>query len=91
MWGELKKLIFVAMKTAKRRQNEKQFKNWESTASGGRKYWLEVVGRLGWSARYVKEVDFNEKTLTLNRKFSMKMEFCVRFMKSIQLIMGIKN
>ena len=29
----------------------------------GRKYWYDVPGRKGWSARYVKEVDSNENTL----------------------------
>lgn len=29
---------------------------------GGRRYWLDVTGRLGWLARYVKEVDANEQT-----------------------------
>lgn len=56
------------METAKRRQNEKQFKNWEPTETGGRKYWLEVVGRFGWSAHYVKEVDSKEETLTFRQE-----------------------
>ena len=30
---------------------------------GGRRYWLDVPGRLGWRARYVKEVDVKEVTL----------------------------
>lgn len=46
-----------------RRQNEIKFGQWEGLPSGGRRYWLEVVGRQGWRACYCKEVDSNEKTL----------------------------
>lgn len=46
-----------------RSQNEKKFRNWEDLPSGGRRYWLDVVGRAGWRARYLKEVDTEELTL----------------------------
>jgi hypothetical protein len=46
-----------------RNQNEKKFSQWEELPNGGRRYRLDVVGRLGWSARYLKEVDANEKTV----------------------------
>jgi hypothetical protein len=46
-----------------RAQNEKKFGQWEELAGGGRCYRLEVAGRLGWLARYLKEVDRNETTL----------------------------
>ena len=46
-----------------RSQNEKTFGNWEGLPGGGRRYWLDVSGRLGWRARYMKEVDANETTL----------------------------
>jgi hypothetical protein len=45
-----------------RQQNEKKFGSWEELPGGGRRYWLDVTGRLGWLARYVKEVDANEQT-----------------------------
>ncbi len=32
-------------------------------SSGGRRYRLDVPGRLGWLARYLKEVDASERTL----------------------------
>ncbi len=47
----------------KRKQNEKKFGAWEELPGGGRRYWLEVMGRSGWKARYVKEVDAEERTL----------------------------
>jgi hypothetical protein len=31
--------------------------------SGGRRYWLDIAGRLGWRARYVKQVDTQENTV----------------------------
>ena len=47
----------------KRRQNEKKFGKWDELSDGGRRYFYEVQGRHGWSARYVKEVDKSERTL----------------------------
>jgi hypothetical protein len=46
-----------------RKQNESKFGSWEELAEGGRRYRLEVEGRLGWQARYLKEVDREERTL----------------------------
>jgi len=46
-----------------RQQNEKKFGHWEELPGGGRRYRLEVPGRLGWLARYFKEVDAQEVTL----------------------------
>ena len=46
-----------------RAQNEKKFGHWEELPGGGRRYWVDVVGRLGWRARYLKEVDLQELTL----------------------------
>lgn len=47
----------------KRRINEKKFIEWEDLHGGGRRYYLEVKGRHGWKARYVKEVDAKEETI----------------------------
>ena len=47
----------------KRRLNEKKFGQWIQIPGGGRKYFYEVMGRRGWKAKYVKEVDKNEKTI----------------------------
>ena len=46
-----------------RAQNEKKFGQWEGLPGGGQRYRLDVTGRLGWLARYFKEVDANETTL----------------------------
>ena len=46
-----------------REQNERKFPNWEGLQDGGRRYWLDVLGRSGWRARYIKEVDSEEKTI----------------------------
>jgi hypothetical protein len=46
-----------------RQQNERKFGHWSDLPDGGRRYWLEVAGRSGWRARYLKEVDKNETTL----------------------------
>ena len=47
---------------SKRQQNEKKFGHWDELPNGGRRYWFNVPGRNGWRARYVKEVDAEEKT-----------------------------
>jgi len=46
-----------------RTQNERKFAGWEDLPDGGRRYWIDVTGRQGWCARYLKEVDVNEVTL----------------------------
>jgi hypothetical protein len=48
---------------SKRTENERKFGHWEDAPLGGRRYWVEVPGRAGWRARYVKEVDAQENTL----------------------------
>ncbi|MBI3354972.1 MAG: hypothetical protein HY034_08830 [Nitrospirae bacterium] len=47
----------------KRNLNERKFSELEDLSDGGRRYFLEVKGRHGWNARYVKEVDADEETL----------------------------
>jgi hypothetical protein len=47
----------------KRQQNERKFGNWTVLPDGGRRYWLDVLGRTGWLARYVKEVNAEEETM----------------------------
>lgn len=46
-----------------RAQNERRFGSWEELPRGGRLYRLEVPGRLGWRACYLKEVDAMDKTV----------------------------
>ena len=46
-----------------RPQNEKKFGQWEEKPGGARRYWFDISGRLGWLARYCKDVDANETTL----------------------------
>lgn len=47
----------------KRRMNERKFSIWEKLPDGGRRYFYEVKGQYGWTARYVKEVDAMEQTI----------------------------
>jgi hypothetical protein len=47
---------------ASRAQNERKFKHWKELRNGGRRYIREFVGRAGGRARYIKEVDMNERT-----------------------------
>lgn len=45
-----------------RTQNEKKFGQWEELSGGGRRYWLDIHGRQGWRARYLKVVNAGEIT-----------------------------
>ena len=56
------------MNAVKRHQNEKEFENWENTVEGGRKYWFDVKGKSGGSARYVKVTNENEKTISFTQE-----------------------
>ena len=51
------------MNEKKQKEDELKFKNWKSRPSGGRIYWYDIKGWLGWKARYIKETDSNENTL----------------------------
>jgi len=46
-----------------RSQNERKFGQWDELPDGGRRYCLDVPGKLGWLARYLKDVDANETTV----------------------------
>ena len=52
------------MDALKRAQNERKFGTWGELPDGGRRYSFEVKGRSGWRARYVKDVDANETTVS---------------------------
>lgn len=51
-----------------RTQNERKFGHWRDLPGGGRRYWFEIGGRRGWSARYVKVVDSTERTIAFWRE-----------------------
>ena len=57
-----------------REQNEGKFPNIEILETGGRKYWLDVLGRQGWKARYVKEVDASEVTVRFYQEIYNELE-----------------
>lgn len=61
-FGKCQPKVQIAAVTA-RRQNEQKFPQWRDCAHGGRLYWLDVPGKMGWRARYFKEVDADERTL----------------------------
>lgn len=52
----------------KRRLNERKFPSWKNLPNGGRKYWLEIKGKHGWKARYVKIVDAMEETVKFHQE-----------------------
>ena len=69
-----------------RRQNEAKFGSWQDLPNKGRLYQLRVQGKAGWSARYMKEVDPDEKTVRFWRKYMMTGASCLKCMKNIHWI-----
>lgn len=51
------------MKLINQKINERKFKSWTETESGGRIYTKEIKGIFGWRAEYIKTADENENTL----------------------------
>lgn len=56
------------MNEKKRIQNEKVFSNFEELENGNRKYWFEIIGKLGWKAKYVKITNASEITLSFTQE-----------------------
>ncbi len=49
---------------AKRRQkNEAEYEFWVEKENGNRIYSFEISGKMGWKAKYLKEVDSEEETI----------------------------
>jgi predicted transposase YbfD/YdcC len=53
---------------ATRSENEKKFEHWIDHPNGNRTYCYEVKGKHGWFARYIKDVDINERTLSFRQE-----------------------
>ena len=49
---------------ATQKQNEHDYPNWETLPDGGRRYWVDIPGRVRGFARYVKVVGVNEETIS---------------------------
>ncbi len=60
--------MLTSRRMGTRAQNERRFTHWQDLPGGGRRYWLDVHGRQGWRARYVKEVDATENTLRFRQE-----------------------
>lgn len=51
------------MDEKKRHKNETDYELWIEIENGGRLYSFEIPGKLGWKAKYLKEVDSEEVTI----------------------------
>lgn len=51
------------MNNHQRFKNEREYETWIQKEDGGRIYSFEVIGKFGWKAKYLKEVDYNEVTV----------------------------
>ena len=52
------------MNSKKRKDNESKFDFWKEAENGNRIYWFEIKGKYDWKAKYVKEVDAEERTIS---------------------------
>ena len=71
-----------------REQNEAKFRHFDILEGGGRKYWLDVLGRHGWKARYVKEVDANELTVRFYQEIYNEQEILVEIHHKYPIDLG---
>jgi hypothetical protein len=46
----------------RRSKNELEFGSWIEKKDGGRIYFFEIMGKVGWKAKYCKEVNAEEIT-----------------------------
>ncbi len=46
-------------------KSKRSSSRWDELPGGGRRYRLDVPGKLGWRACYLKDVDANETTVRL--------------------------
>ena len=51
------------MDKKQRQKNEAEFESWIEKENGGRIYSFEIIGKLGWKAKYLKEVDSEDVTI----------------------------
>lgn len=51
------------MNNNQRIKNEREYETWIQQEDGGRIYSFEVIGKLGWKAKYLKEVNSEEVTI----------------------------
>ncbi len=74
-----------------RSQNEKKFESWEQLPGSGRRYRLDVPGRLGWLARYLKEVDASEQTVKFWQEIYDDTQKLVESTRNIRWIRATKK
>lgn len=59
----------------KRQINERKYNNYEKLSNGGRRYWFQVKGKLGYTAKYVKEVNNKEEVIRFYQEiYNVQME-----------------
>ena len=51
------------MNKKQRLKNEVEYESWIDKEDGGSIYSFEIKGKLGWKAKYLKEVDSEEVTI----------------------------
>lgn len=79
------------MDLTNQKQNERDFANWGESASGGRIYWFDVIGRNGGKARYIKEVDRNEVTIAFTQEIYNSNEVLIQIHEKFPVDKGHKK
>ena len=76
---------------ATRLESENKFEQWTDNPDGTRTYWYEVKGKRDWYARYVKQVDANEMTISFRQEVYDQMGDLLNSTGSFPLTKDIKS
>ena len=79
------------MNLVKRHANESEFDFWEEMPNGGRKYWFDIQGKVGGFARYIKQVDANERTTSFIQEIYNKVGTLVEIHEKYPIDKGHKS
>ncbi len=75
----------------KREQNEKKYERWAETPDGGRIYTFDVKGKYGWIAKYIKQVDSKELTISFRQEIYNEMGTLVEIHEKYPIDKGHKK
>ncbi len=76
---------------ASRKANERKFTTWTDQPDGGRRYWYNVSGSWRWTARYVKELNAQERILAFRQEIYDEQERLVELHEKFPIDTGHKR
>jgi hypothetical protein len=79
------------MDEKKRKANETEYNLWTENDKGGRIYYFEINGKLGWKAKYLKEVNKDEITIRFWQEIYDERKILREIQEKYLLIKDIKK